>query len=109
MPPQDHDPDDDIDGLTDDESHARTPSRGGKTDDSSSRDSEEEEEEDEEEEEEEEEQRTYTVKSGDSLSLIAQRELGDASRWPEIHELNEDEVPNPNMIHPGQVLYLPEE
>ena len=33
---------------------------------------------------------TYTIKSGDSLSGIAQEQLGDASRWKEIYELNKD-------------------
>jgi len=31
---------------------------------------------------------TYTVKSGDVLGVIAQRELGSSKRWPEIVELN---------------------
>lgn len=51
--------------------------------------------------------RTYTVKSGDSLSKIARGELGDASRWPEIFEANRDKISNPDLIHPGQVLNLP--
>lgn len=49
-----------------------------------------------------------TVKAGDSLSAIAARELGDASRWREIYELNKDVVgSNPNLIHPGQQLRMP--
>lgn len=51
--------------------------------------------------------RTYTVKAGDSLSAIAKRELGDASRWPSIFEANRDKISNPDLIHPGQVLTLP--
>lgn len=51
--------------------------------------------------------RTYTVKAGDSLSKIAQRELGDASKWKAIHEANRDTVKDPDLIHPGQVLNLP--
>ncbi len=51
---------------------------------------------------------TYTVARGDSLSQIATRELGDANRWRELYEANRDVVgPNPNLIHPGQVLKLP--
>jgi LysM repeat protein len=49
----------------------------------------------------------YTVKPGDSLSKIAGRLLGDASRWPEIHALNKDLIDNPNKIFPGQSLKLP--
>src|SRR5688500_5411139 len=33
-------------------------------------------------------ERTYTVKSGDSLSKIAQREYGDAAEWTRIFEAN---------------------
>lgn len=51
--------------------------------------------------------RTYTVVSGDSLSKIAKREYGDAAKWPLIHQANRDKIPNPDLIHPGQVLTLP--
>lgn len=50
---------------------------------------------------------SYTVQSGDSLSKIAQRTLGDGNRWREIYQLNQDVIKNPNMIYPGQVLKLP--
>lgn len=51
---------------------------------------------------------TYTVQSGDSLSRIAKRELGDANRWREIYELNREVIGgNPDLIHPGQRLRLP--
>lgn len=54
--------------------------------------------------------RTYTVQPGDSLSAIAQHYLGDASRWPQIYDLNKDTIgPDPNVIQPGQVLTLPNE
>ena len=50
--------------------------------------------------------RTYTVQSGDTLSGIAQQQLGDASRWPEIFLLNRS-IRHPDRISPGQVLTLP--
>jgi nucleoid-associated protein YgaU len=50
---------------------------------------------------------TYTVKSGDSLSRIAQRELGDANAYMEIFNLNKDQLSDPDKIQPGQVLKLP--
>ena len=51
--------------------------------------------------------RTYTVVAGDSLSKIAKRELGDANKWKAIYEANRDQIKNPDLIHPGQVLNLP--
>lgn len=50
---------------------------------------------------------TVTVRSGDSLSAIAGRALGDAGRWNEIFELNRDQISNPGLIYAGQVLKLP--
>jgi nucleoid-associated protein YgaU len=51
--------------------------------------------------------RAYVIQPGDSLSKIAKEELGDASRWPEIFELNKDKIKDPNLIHPGQELKMP--
>ena len=51
--------------------------------------------------------RTYTVKSGDSLSAIAKREYGDAGAWRRIYEANRDKIDDPDMIHPGQELTIP--
>jgi nucleoid-associated protein YgaU len=51
--------------------------------------------------------RTYTVQPGDSLSAIARETLGDASRWPEIFEVNRDKLDNPDVIFPGQELTIP--
>ena len=48
------------------------------------------------------------VRSGDTLSGIAKRELGAASRWPEIYNLNRAVIgPDPDKIQPGMVLTLP--
>lgn len=51
--------------------------------------------------------RTYVVKSGDTLSGIAQAMYGDAGRWPAIFEANKDKISDPNLIHPGQELRIP--
>ena len=51
--------------------------------------------------------KTHTVKSGDCLWNIAKKQLGDGSRWKEIHGLNRDKISNPNLIHPGLVLVMP--
>ena len=52
--------------------------------------------------------KTYTVKSGDTLSKIAQREYGDASQWRRIYEANRSEIKNPDLIYPGQSFTIPE-
>jgi len=52
-------------------------------------------------------QQTYTVVSGDSLSRIAKRLYGDAAKWKKIYEANTDQIKNPDLIHPGQVLKIP--
>jgi nucleoid-associated protein YgaU len=51
--------------------------------------------------------KTYTVAKGDSLSKIAKHLYGNASRWREIFEANRDQLDNPDLIQPGQVLKLP--
>ena len=51
--------------------------------------------------------KTYTVKSGDTLSAIAKQQLGNASAYMKIFELNTDQLTDPNKIKPGQVLRLP--
>ncbi len=50
---------------------------------------------------------TYTVKKGDTLSHIAQHHYGKASKWHAIFEANRDQLDNPDLIQPGQVLKLP--
>lgn len=52
---------------------------------------------------------TYTVRKGDTLSGIAQRHYGKASRWHAIFEANRDQIDDPDLIRPGQVLRLPAE
>lgn len=49
----------------------------------------------------------YTVEKGDTLGKIAERLLGKANRYPEIFEANRDQLDNPDLIRPGQVLTIP--
>lgn len=51
--------------------------------------------------------KTYTVKSGDTLSAIAKEHLGSAGAYMKIFELNKDQLTDPDKIKPGQVLRLP--
>ncbi len=50
---------------------------------------------------------TYTVVSGDNLSKIAKQFYGNANDWHKIFDANRDQISNPDMIHPGQVLRIP--
>jgi len=50
---------------------------------------------------------TYTVRAGDTLSHIAQQHYGKASHWHAIFDANRDQIDNPDLIRPGQVLTLP--
>ena len=51
---------------------------------------------------------TYTVKGGDSLSKIAKQFYGDANQWKKIHQANLDKIKDPNLIHPGDILVIPQ-
>jgi nucleoid-associated protein YgaU len=51
---------------------------------------------------------TYTVKKGDSLSKIAKHFYGDPGKWKKIHAANADMIPNPDLIHPGLQLTIPD-
>ena len=51
--------------------------------------------------------RTYTVKSGDTLSAIAKDQLGNAGAYMKIFEANRDQLTDPDKIKPGQVLRIP--
>ena len=48
----------------------------------------------------------YHVARGESLSGIALRIYGDAQMWRAIYRDNERQLPNPDLIQPGQVLIL---
>lgn len=52
-------------------------------------------------------ERAYTVVAGDSLSKIAKKFYGDANKWRLIFEANSDQIKNPDLIHPGQLLKIP--
>jgi nucleoid-associated protein YgaU len=50
---------------------------------------------------------TYTVKPGDTLSKIAKEQLGDATAYMKIFEVNKSILIDPDKIKPGQVLTIP--
>ncbi len=49
---------------------------------------------------------SYTVKSGDTLWGISGLFLQRPWRWPELWGMNLEEIRNPHMIFPGQILHL---
>jgi len=51
---------------------------------------------------------TYIVMSGDNLSKIAKQFYGDPGKWKKIHAANADKIPNPDLIHPGLQLTIPD-
>lgn len=63
--------------------------------------------------------REYTVAEGDTLGLIAQREMGNEQLWPKLFEMNQGiiaaeqsrrlcdpDMRGPNWIFPGTVLRI---
>jgi nucleoid-associated protein YgaU len=54
--------------------------------------------------------RSYVVEEGDTLFDIARFELGKATRWAELYELNKDVIGEDfNHLRPGTQLLLPNE
>lgn len=49
----------------------------------------------------------HTVAKGESLSLIAKQYFGDPMKYKQIFEANSGLLDNPDVIHPGQELVIP--
>jgi hypothetical protein len=49
---------------------------------------------------------SYTVKSGDTLWRVSGLFLRRPWRWPELWGMNLEQIHNPHMIFPGQILHL---
>ncbi len=51
--------------------------------------------------------RTYTVRSGDTLSKIAAKFYGNPAHWTWIYAANRSKIHNPNSIYAGEKLTIP--
>ena len=49
----------------------------------------------------------YEIQSGDSLSKIAKKYYGDASKYTEIFAANKEVILDPDKIYPGQQIRIP--
>jgi nucleoid-associated protein YgaU len=49
----------------------------------------------------------YVIKSGDTLSAIAQKFYKDANKYPKIFEANREVIKDANLIFPGQKIRIP--
>ena len=49
----------------------------------------------------------YEIKSGDTLSAIAKKYLGNAMDYPKIFEANREVIKDPDLIYPGQKIRIP--
>ena len=51
--------------------------------------------------------KTYTFRSGDTLSSVAAQHLGSSAKWQELLAANKTAIKDPNRIPIGTVITIP--
>ncbi|MDC7241072.1 MAG: HU family DNA-binding protein [Spirochaetales bacterium] len=52
---------------------------------------------------------SYSIESGDSFSLLAQRRWGNIYLWPYLYRRNSSNFPDPDLVRPGDSIVIPPE
>jgi nucleoid-associated protein YgaU len=52
--------------------------------------------------------RTIKVGPNETLKKIAKREYGNENEWERIYEINKWRIDDPEILHPGQDLFIPD-
>ena len=52
--------------------------------------------------------KVHIVREGENLHSIAAKYYNNARLWKVIYDVNEDRIEDPNLIHPGDRLLIPE-
>lgn len=50
----------------------------------------------------------YTITSGDSFSILARDQWGNIHLWPYLYSKNREAFPDPDFIHPGDSIIIPQ-